>query len=106
GVAPGQHDERAGAGDGKINASRHQCLDARGRLDESDLEVNPLFLHVAPVKSDGINQMLKALARNCEVYGLRHRRPYVEKQQPGKSQSECHADNPFRVTSSRLLSVD
>ena len=80
-VTPGQHDQSAGAGDRKVNASRHQCLNTRRRFDESDLEVDSLFLHVAPVQSDGINQMLKALARNREVYGLRRRRLYAEKQQ-------------------------
>src|SRR5262249_26192180 len=73
-VTPGEHDQCAGAGDGEVNASGHQCLDAWCRLDESDLEVNSFFLHVASVQSNGINQMLKALARNGEVYGLRYRR--------------------------------
>src|SRR6266478_7091089 len=101
-VASGEHDQRAGAGDGKVNAPRHQGLDARRRLDESDLEVYPFLLHVAPVQSDGINQMLKALARYREVYGLRHQGLSVEKKKNHKKQYYSKYHNLFHGTSSFL----
>ena len=72
-AALGDSDQGAGAGGGKMDASGNQRLDAGGRFDKDDFEVDPFLAHVTLILGKGINNLLKALGRDCYVDRLQPR---------------------------------